>query len=66
MIAAFHYADRTIDVVVAKLDELAAILEQNIERKGVEMRRRDAEVRAKRLELSRSCGVVGLGDEFTT
>ena len=49
MIAAFHYADRPIDVVVAKLDGSAAILEQNIEREGVEMLRRDAEVRAKRL-----------------
>ena len=65
MIAAFHHADRPIDVVVGKLDGLTAILEQNIEREGVEMLRRDAEVRAKRLKLSRSFGVLGLGDEVT-
>lgn len=52
------------DVGKGKLDELAAILEQNVEREGAEMLKRDAEVMAKRGKLFRSFGLLELGDEF--
>ena len=66
LITAFHDADIPIDVAVGKSDELAAILEQNVEREGAEMLKRDAEVMAKRGKLFRSFGLLELGDEFTS
>lgn len=66
LIAAFHYADIPIDVAVGKLDELAAVLEQNVEREGAEMLKRDAEVMAKRGKLFRSFGLLELGDELSS
>lgn len=64
LIAIFHYVDIVIDIAVGKLDELVAILEQNIERERPEMLKRDAEVMAERGKLFRYFDLLELRDGF--
>lgn len=57
LIAAFHHADTSKDVVIKKLDTLIATLDQNLEEE-TEMAKRDPEVCSKRRKLFRSFGLA--------
>ncbi|KAL9135963.1 MAG: hypothetical protein Q9175_002826 [Cornicularia normoerica] len=57
LIAAFHYSNTPKDVVVAKLDALAAALDHDLEQEK-EVVKRDPEVTSKRRKLFQSFGVA--------
>lgn len=57
LVAAFHYANTPKDVVVKKLDALAATLDQALEQEK-EVVKRDPEVASKRRKLFQSFGVA--------
>ena len=57
LVAAFHHAQIPKDIVVKKLDELVANLDQSLEQ-DKEMLKHDPEVRSKRRRLFQAFGVA--------